>query len=147
MKRIIFLAILLVSALQIKAQMIMSAEGINPENACNPGAVYFLFERKARPVEPKDSIERRLNEVVCATQDYELSESEFSIQCVINCKGEPGGGFHIVKSSGDIVFDNAVMDYLKTVTKWIPGKKNKRKVVDSWYMWRFRIEDGYIRIL
>ncbi len=61
--------------------------------------------------------------------------------------GEVGGGFHIVKESGSTLLDNELIEFFKTITNWEAGRKNKRKTVDSWYMWRMKIQDGHIEIL
>ena len=145
MKKSLLISLFIAFGFQLYGQMIMSAEGVTPDNACKPDAIYFLFERKARPIEPKDSIEIRLNEIISPID--ESLKAEFSIQCVINCQGELGGGFHTVNSSGDKTIDKNVTEFLMTITEWKPGRKNKKKTVDSWYMWRFEISDGYISIL
>jgi hypothetical protein len=140
----LFLLLFLAIGFQLSGQMIMSAEGVSPDNACNPNEIYFLFERKPRPVEPKDTIEVRLNNSISISSDSK--NIEFSIQCVINCNGELGGGFHTVNSSGNEDLEEAVTDFLKTITEWHPGRKNKRKTVDSWYMWRFELSEGILKI-
>jgi len=126
--------------------MIMSAEGVNPENVCTPNNVYFLMERKARPVEPIDSIEVRLNKIVTFAKDNPDFIGKSSIQFAVNCNGEVGGGFHVVIKTGNVDFDNKLVEFFKTIENWKAGKKNKKKTVDSWYMWRLEVKDGIIDI-
>jgi hypothetical protein len=64
MKRFIQLTILLMVSVNSFGQMVMSAEGVHPDNACKPNEVYFLIENKARPVESIDYIQIRLKETV-----------------------------------------------------------------------------------
>ena len=144
MKRFFYLIILISS--QSFGQMIMSAEGVNPENVCTPNNVYFLMERKARPVEPIDSIEVRLNKIVTFAKDNPDFIGKSSIQFAVNCNGEVGGGFHVVIKTGNVDFDNKLVEFFKTIENWKAGKKNKKKTVDSWYMWRLEVKDGIIDI-
>ncbi len=147
MKRLYELSILCIISVQSFGQMIMSAEGVNPDNVCNPNNVYFLMERKAKPIEPIDSIENKLNEVVSFAKNNPSFEGKSSIQFAVNCNGEIGGGFHVVTKSGNDDLDNEFIEFFKTVKDWKAGKKNKKKTVDSWYMWRLEIKNGYIDIL
>ena len=124
----------------------MTAEGIYPENVCKPKTVYFLMENRARPIEPIDSIQIQLNETVKFAKENPSFESKPSIQFAVNCKGEVGGGFHVVTKSGNEELDNELINFFKTITNWKAGKIRK-KTVDSWYMWRLEIQNGYITIL
>ena len=99
------------------------------------------------PLESIDSIETRINEVISFAKENPTFSGKSSIQFAVNCKGEIGGGFHIVKKSGDDDLDDLLIDFFKTIEKWKAGRKNKRKTVDSWYMWRLEIENGKIVIL
>lgn len=126
--------------------MIMSAKGVNPDNVCNANSVYFLMERKARPIEPVDSIEMRINKVVLFAKNNPSFEGKSSIQFAVNCNGEIGGGFHLVTKSGNEDLDKELIEFFKTVKDWKAGKKNKRKTVDSWFMWRLEIKNGIIDI-
>lgn len=128
------------------AQLVMKTEGITPENACKPNQVYFLLSDRAKPVEPIDSIESRINREIRFVRENPTFESKPSVQLVVNCKGELGGGFHNVTKSGNEELDKELIEFFKTVTIWKPGKL-KKKTVDSWYMWRMEIKDGYIDIL
>ncbi len=58
-----------------------------------------------------------------------------------------GGGFHVVTKSGNEDLDNELIKFFKTVKNWKAGRKNKKKTVDSWYMWRLEIKNSYINIL
>ena len=147
MKTLFQLIVFLLISTQSIAQLILQAEGIKPENVCNPNSVYFLMERKARPVESIDSIELKLNKVVTFVSENKRFNAKPSIQCAINCKGELGGGFHMVIESDNEKLDEELLNFFKTIVEWKAGKKNKKKTVDSWYMWRMEIKDGYIDIL
>ena len=147
MKRLLQITILCMISIQSFGQMIMSAEGINPDNVCKPGSVYFLMQRRAKPVEPIDSIEVRLNKIVSFARENPSFAAEPSLQFAVSCHGEVGGGFHIVTESGNEELDDELISFFKTIEEWKPGKKNKRKAVDSWYMWRLEIKDGFIDIL
>ncbi len=138
-------AILFIS-LQTFGQMVMSAEGINPENVCKPNTVYFLMTDKAKPIESIDSIEVRLNQTIKFVKENPSFESKPAIQLAINCNGEIGGGFHNVTKSGNDALDRELIEFFKTVTTWMPGRI-KNKTVDSWYMWRMEIKNGHIDIL
>ncbi len=138
-------AILFIS-LQTFGQMVMSAEGINPENVCKPNTVYFLMTDKAKPIESIDSIEVRLNQTIKFVKENPSFESKPAIQLAINCNGEIGGGFHNVTKSGNDALDRELIEFFKTVTTWMPGRI-KKKTVDSWYMWRMEIKNGHIDIL
>lgn len=140
-----FYVIILVSS-QSFGQMIMSAEGINPDKVCNPNNVYFLMERRARPVESIDAIEVRLNQIVTFAKNNPDFIGKSSIQFAVNCNGQLGGGFHVVMETGNVDFDKKLVDFFKTIEIWTAGKKNKKKTVDSWYMWRLEIKDGMIAI-
>ena len=148
MKRFLYLSIAIFVSVQSFGQlsMIMSAEGVSPDNVCKPNNVYFLMERKARPVAPIDSIEVRLNEIVTFAKDHPEFIGKSSIQFAVNCKGEVGGGFHVVTKTGNIDLDNELVEFFKTIDKWHAGKKSKKKTVDSWYMWRLEIKKGFINI-
>jgi uncharacterized protein YabE (DUF348 family) len=147
MKKIIYLSILLLFGIHSFGQMVMSVEGIQPENVCNPNAVFFLMSNKAKPVEPIDSIEVKLNNAIKFVKENTEFEAKPAVQLAINCNGEIGGGFHIVTKSGNEELDKELMEFFKTIKEWKAGKKNKRKTVDSWYMWRLEIKEGYIEIL
>lgn len=147
MKRILYLSFFLLFGINSFGQMIMSAEGIYPENVCEPNTVYFLMSNKARPIESIDTIEVRLNSVVKYAKENPNFEAKSSIQLAINCKGEIGGGFHVVTKSGNEELDKELIEFFKTIKDWTAGKKNKRKTVDSWYMWRLEIKNGEIDIL
>jgi hypothetical protein len=146
MRNFITLIVLLLIGLQSFGQMVMSAEGINPENACEPNSVYFLMTDKAKPIESIDSIEYKINQAINYVKNNPSFESKPAVQLVINCNGEIGGGFHNVTKSGNDELDNELIEFFKTVTDWKPGKI-KKKTVDSWYMWRMEIKNGYIDIL
>jgi len=147
MKKIFYLAFFLLLGISSFGQMIMSAEGIYPENVCKPNTVYFLMSNKARPIESIDTIEIRLNNVVKFAKENPDFEAKPAIQLAINCKGEIGGGFHVVTKSGNEELDKELIEFFKTIKDWKAGKKNKRKTVDSWYMWRLEIKNGEIDIL
>jgi len=126
-------------------QIIVGAEGVHPENACAPGSIYYLPANSAKPLERIDSIEERLNKIVSLKQ-YPLLETKASIQFVVNCRAELGGGFHIVTSTGDNSIDTELLNFFKTIGKWKPGVV-ENKPVDSWYMWRLSVKNGRIAIL
>jgi hypothetical protein len=146
MKRAITMVSFLVISICSFGQMVMSAEGVNPEKVCVPGSVYFLMENRARPVESIDSIEVRLNSLVTFAKDIPVFTAKPAIQFAVNCRGENGGGFHIVSKSGNESLDNELIKFFKTITSWKAGKI-KKKTVDSWYMWHLEIKNGYIEIL
>lgn len=146
MKKPITILVFTLIGLQSFGQMIMSADGINPENVCKPNTVYFLMTDKAKPIEPIDSIEARINQTIKFVKENPSFESKPSVQLAINCNGEIGGGFHNVIKSGNDGLDKELIEFFKTVTAWKPGKR-KKKPVDSWYMWRMEIKSGYIDIL
>jgi hypothetical protein len=146
MKKLFQLAIPFLISIQSFGQMIMTAQGVNPENICSSNAVYFLMENKARPIESIDSIQTRLNEAVKFAKENPSFDSKSSIQFAVNCKGEVGGGFHVVTKSGNDSLDNELIEFFKSIKDWKAGKI-KRKTVDSWYMWRVEIKNGYITIL
>jgi hypothetical protein len=127
-------------------QMVMSAQGVNPDNTCKPNEVYFLIESKARPKMPIDSIQIKLNENVKFAKENPSFDSKSSIQFAVNCNGEIGGGFHVVTKSGNENLDNDLIAFFKTIKNWQAGKI-KKKTVDSWYMWRLEIKNGYVTIL
>lgn len=139
------LIVLFLLSLNSFGQMIMSADGVNPENVCKPGEVYFLMEKKAKPIESMDSIKVKINREVKFAEQNPTFESNISIQFAVNCKGEVGGGFHIVKKSGNENLDNELIEFFKTIKLWNPGKI-KKKDVDSWYMWRIEIKNGTITL-
>ena len=147
MKKNYFLLIILtMTSLQAFGQMVMSAQGINPENICKPNTVYFLMTDKAKPLESIDSVEFRINQAIIIVKENPSFVSKPAVQLAINCNGEIGGGFHIVTKSGNDELDKQLIIFFKTITVWNPGKiKNKK--VDSWYMWRMEIKNGYIDIL
>lgn len=145
MKKLFTVMILCCVGYQSFGQMVMNAEGINPDNVCKPNAVYFLMEKKARPLESIDSIELKLNKTVLFAKQNPTFESKPSIQFAVNCKGEIGGGFHIVTKSGNDGLDNELIEFFKTIKTWKAGMI-KKKIVDSWYMWRLEIKNGYIDI-
>lgn len=146
MKKILQIIVLLLLSNYSFGQMIMNAEGINPENACNPSSIYFLMENRARPIETKDSIEVKLNNYVKFAKENPTFTGNSSIQFVVNCRGEIGGGFHVVTKSGNDSLDQELISFFKTINKWQAGKIRK-KTVDSWYMWRLEIKSGYVKIL
>ncbi|PJB13227.1 MAG: hypothetical protein CO119_02740 [Flavobacteriales bacterium CG_4_9_14_3_um_filter_40_17] len=146
MKRLILSTIICFIGLHSFGQMIMTAEDVNPDNVCKQNNIYFLIEKKARPIELIDSIEIKLNRAVLFAKNKPSFESKSTIQFAVNCNGEVGGGFHIVIKSGDQNLDHELIDFFKTITNWKPGMI-KKKAVDSWYMWRLEIKDGYIDIL
>ncbi len=127
------------------AQIVMSAKGITPDNVCS-NDVQFLMERRAKPIESIEAIEKRLNETLSFSKDNISFEGNAKIQLAVNCKGEIGGGFHVVISSGNDELDNQLIEFFKSVREWQPGKKNKKKAVDSWYMWRVKILNGKISL-
>lgn len=145
MKRIILLLIICLISIHSFGQMVMSAEGVNPDNVCKPNTVYFLMEKKARPVESIDSIEIRLNNAVLFAKQNTTFDSKAAIQFAVNCNGEIGGGFHVVTKSGNDNLDNELIEFFKTIKTWKAGMIRKKNV-DSWYMWRLEIKNGYIDI-
>ena len=151
MKRIIQVLFFLSVSCYSYGQMIMSAEGVTADNVCKPNNIYFLTglnkESRAKPVEAIETIQKRLNETISFAKDNPSFEGKSSIQFAVNCKGEIGGGFHVVTKSGNDELDKALMEFFKTVKEWNAGKINKKKTVDSWYMWRLEIKDGNITIL
>ena len=92
-------------------------------------------------------IQKRLNETISFAKNNPSFEGKPAIQFVVNCKGEIGDGFHIVTKSGNDELDKELMEFFKTIKEWNAGKINKKKTVDSWYMWRLEIKDGSITIL
>jgi hypothetical protein len=145
MKKIIQLVIIFMINLNSFGQMIMSAEGVNPDNVCKPNEVYFLMENRARPTESIDSIEIRLNNIIKNAKENPSFEAKPAIQFAVNCNGEIGGGFHVVTKSGNDKLDQELIEFFKTIKLWKAGKI-KKKTVDSWYMWRLEIKNGYIDI-
>ena len=146
MKKLIQLTILLMISINSFGQMVMTAKGVHPDNVCNPNEVYFLMESKARPLEPRDSIQIKLNENIKFVKENPNFVANPAIQLAVNCNGEIGGGFHVVTKSGNEDLDNDLIKFFKTITNWKPGKI-KKKSVDSWYMWRLEIKNGNITIL
>ena len=146
MKRFINLTFISLFSIQSFGQMIMNASGVNPENVCKPNTVYFLTENRAKPLEPIDSIEAKLNAAIKSAIENPTFEGKAAIQFAVNCQGQVGGGFHVVTKSGDDTLDNKLIDFFKTVKNWQAGKIRK-KTVDSWYMWRLEIKNGHITIL
>ena len=146
MKHLLVNLFLLMISISSFGQMIMSAEGVKPDNACNPDNIYFLMERRARPVESIDSIEIKLNKTINFAKENPDFTGSCAIQFVVNCNGQVGGGFHVVTKSGNTKLDSDLMEFFKTIENWKAGKKNKKKTVDSWYMWRMEIKDGLIDI-
>lgn len=146
MKHLLVNLSLLMFSISSFGQMIMSAEGVRPDNACNPDNVYFLMENRARPVESIDSIEFKLNQTITFAKNNPDFTGTCAIQFVVNCNGQVGGGFHVVTKSGNDKLDSDLIDFFKTVENWKAGKKNKKKTVDSWYMWRLEIKNGFIDI-
>ena len=147
MKRIFQVIFFLLISCYSYSQMIMSAEGITPDNVCKPNNVYFLMEGKAKPVETIEVIQNKLNETVSFAKNNPSFEGKATIQFAVNCKGEIGGGFHVVTKSGNDELDKELMEFFKTIKEWNAGKLNKKETVDSWYMWRLEIKDGSIIIL
>ncbi len=145
MKKLILPSIICLFSIQSFGQMVMSAEGVNPENVCKPNTVYFLMEKKARPLESIDSIENRLNNAVLFAKQNPTFDSKAAIQFAVNCNGEIGGGFHVVTKSGNDNLDNEFIEFFKTIKTWKAGMI-KKKSVDSWYMWRLEIKNKYIDI-
>ncbi|MHC8950417.1 hypothetical protein [Sphingobacterium hungaricum] len=145
MKIILVICLYLGTALPSFGQMILSAKGVNPENVCKPGNVYFLAEKRAKPLESIDSIELRINKAVQFAKENPTFAATASIQCAVNCNGELGGGFHVVTSTANQALDAALMEFFKSVKTWSPGYLKKKKV-DSWYMWQLEIKDGQIHI-
>lgn len=146
MKNLFHLTIFLLLSIPSFGQMVMTAQGVNPENLCKPNTVYFLMEQRARPMESMDSIQVRLNNKVTFAKENPSLESKVSIQFAVNCRGEIGGGFHVVTKSGNDTFDSELIEFFKTIKKWNAGKI-KKKTVDSWYMWRLEVKSGNITIL
>ena len=151
MKRIVQVIFFLSISCYSYGQMIMSAEGVIADNVCNPNTIYFLTglnnTSKARPVESIEIIQERLNETITFARNNLAFEGKPAIQFAVNCKGEIGGGFHVVTKSGNDELDQELIEFFKTVKEWNAGKINKKKTVDSWYMWRMEIKDGKITIL
>ena len=151
MKCIIQVLFFLLVSCYSYGQMIMSAEGVTADNVCKPNNIYFLTgldkSVRASPVEAIETIQKRLNETISFTKNNSSFEGKPAIQFAVNCKGEIGGGFHIVTKSGNDELDKELMEFFKTVKKWNAGKISKKKTVDSWYMWRLEIKDGNITIL
>lgn len=145
MKIFFFILTLTLISFNSFGQMIMSAEGVNPDNVCKPNTVYFLMEKKARPLESIDSIEARINQTILFAKQNPTFIGNPSIQCAVNCNGEIGGGFHVVTKSGNDILDNELIEFFKTIKSWKAGMI-KKKTVDSWYMWRIEIKDGFIDI-
>jgi len=131
--------------LSAAGQIIVGAEGIHPENACASETIYYLTENKATPLERIDSIETRLNKIASLKQ-YPSLETKASIQLVVNCRAELGGGFHIVTSTGNASLDADLVNFFKTIAKWKAGVVGN-KPVDSWYMWRLSIKNGHVVIV
>jgi hypothetical protein len=146
MKRLINLTLISLFSIQSFGQMIMSASGVNPENVCKPNTVYFLTENRAKPLEPFDSIEFKLNDAIKFAIENPTFEGKAAIQFAVNCQGQVGGGFHVVTKSGNDSLDNKLIDFFKTIKNWQAGKIRK-KTVDSWYMWRLEIKNGRITVL
>ena len=144
-KSIVIFLFFCVMSLSAAAQIIVGAEGIHPENACAPESIYYLTENKAKPLERIDSIEARLNAKVSLKQ-YPSLEASASIQFVVNCRSELGGGFHIVTSTGNASLDASLLSFFKTIVKWKAGVVGN-KAVDSWYMWRLSIKNGRMIIV
>jgi len=150
MKRIIQVIFFLSITYCSYGQMIMSVEGVVADNVCKSNNIYFLTglnkESRAKPIETIETIQKRLNETISFAKDNPSFEGKSTIQFAVNCKGEIGGGFHIVTKSGNDELDKELMEFFKTIKKWNAGKINKKQTVDSWYMWRLEIKDGNITI-
>jgi hypothetical protein len=146
MKKLIYIFLICFINAPSFGQMIMSAGGVNPENVCKPNTVYFLMENKPKPIESYDSIEFKINRSIQFLKDNPTFEGKPAIQFAVNCKGQIGGGFHVVTKSGNDNLDKELIEFFKTVNDWKPGQI-KKKPVDSWFMWRLEIKSGQILIL
>ena len=146
MKKLFYSTVISLLCIQSYGQMIMSASGVNPENVCKANRVYFLTENRAKPIEPIDSIEAKLNETITYAKENPTFEGKPAIQFAVNCQGQIGGGFHVVTKSGNDILDKTLIEFFKTIKNWQAGKIRK-KTVDSWYMWRLEIKNGHITIL
>lgn len=146
MKSITLLLISILSVFQVFGQMVMTKKGITPENVCHPDSIYYFLPEKPHPLESRDSIKIRLNTIVPFAKQNPEFKGNPSIQLAINCKGENGGGFNIISSSGNSDLDTALINFLKTINNWKPGKL-KEGNVDSWFLWNIMINNGIIEIM
>ena len=127
MKNLLANLFLLMISVSTFGQMIMSAEGVRPDNACNPDNVYFLIENKARPVESIDSIEIKLNKLISFAKDNPDFIGTCAIQFVVNCNGQVGGGFHVVTKSGNDKLDSDLIDFFKQLRIGKLERKARKK--------------------
>jgi len=132
MKHIIQVLFFLSVSCYSYGQMIMSAEGVTADNVCKPSNIYFLtgLEKtiRARPVEAIESIQKKLNETISFARNNPSFEGKPAIQHAVSCKGEIGGGFHIVTKSGNDELDKELMEFFKNVKDWNAGKISKKKL-------------------
>ena len=145
MKKIFQIAFFFLIGSQAFGQMILKVPGVTAEKACNPDSVYFLMTDKSHPAEKIDTLKARINKKISFAKENPTFKANVAIQCCVNCKGEMGGGLHIVDKSGNEALDKELLAFFKTVKKWNVGKF-KGKAVDCWYMWRVEIANGYINI-
>lgn len=145
MKRLIQLSFAMLLCSQAFGQLLLKVPGVTPDKVCVPDTVYFMMGNKAKPVDTYDTIEARLNREVKYAKNNPEFKASVSIQGAVNCKGEPGGGLHIVNSSGNEQLDKQLLAFLAKVDKWKPAKL-KGKNVDSWVMWNIEIAKGFIDI-
>lgn len=127
---------------QDKTPIVMTVEGIKPEHICVENTVYFILSQDAKPVESKDSIYKRLNNSIQYLKEHPKYKRKIAILHAVNCKGEFGGGIHILKPSNKELEDQLIAFFNK-INEWIPGKVDGKEV-DSWYMWDLVIKKGVI---
>jgi hypothetical protein len=146
MKAVMKLLVLVLFSNVVNGQMVLNPQGVTTDNICTPNTVYYFLPDKPRPVESYDTIEARLNKDVSFAKENPGFKANPTLQFAVNCKGEPGGGFHMINSSGNSEVDRDLIDFFKTIEKWNPGKL-KETPVDSWFLWNIDIKNGFFYIL
>ena len=120
---------------------------IDSSAACNPSrGHFFIVEEMPSPILPWDEIENLLNQNVQFTNEGQNNENYIYVQCMVNCKGNPGD--YQLTQCPDALLDvgNQIIEVFRNETiEWKPGKQ-RGKTVDVFLVFQIKALNGKFKI-
>ena len=108
---------------------------------------FYIVEEMPIPQLPLKEIESFLVEKVRFRKMELKPEGEIYIQCMVNCKGEPGD-YQVAKCPNDLIdIGSQINEVLRNENfKWKPGKQ-RSKSVDVIMIIQLEVNEGDFKIL
>jgi hypothetical protein len=108
---------------------------------------FFIVEEMPCPILPLNKIENLFDQNVRFTKEEQDIEGQIYIQCMVNCKGDPGDYQLSNRPNSLTGIGNQLIEVLRNENiKWYPGKQ-RGKSVDVFMLYQIEVIKGDLKII